>query len=796
MAANKNLDLATCTTAADAFKYPLPQVRQFHRSLTAELDEKNARLRTLVGGSYRQLLGTAETILQMREDIDIVEEKLGKVGNGCGRGVIGSMTEGLGKLQGSGRQGKQMKNLEWSAKMKVLAMCNITVGRLLKRAPTSEGGGKIERGKNLVIAAKVLVLSRLLVKSVGNMVSSRSRADEEMVDEARKKLGSLRRRLLRTVERTLERTDGDATQDDLIQALCAYSLATNSGAKDVLTHFLRIRGEALALAFDDDEEGPGVVKALELYTRTLLDVQALVPRRLADALAGLKAKALLKDESIRNLEALRLDVCERWFGDEIMFFIPYIRHDDLDGLLAVDTLRGWAKKASEVLLQGLSKVLQRKQEFKTVVALRTRILEIWIKEGGRARGFDPSIMLDGLRKVVNDRMLQLIETRLKKLHLVATEVEGTLDSWEKTKFEHGDLWDSAMLDMEVTHGATSFKQAIIARTYGRNDAVSRVFNGYQTWRQLVDEITTVLEQLKKQRWDDDLEDIEDDDILESRNRQLSEEDPTMLQKHLDSCLERAYKDLHEKVASLLVAKEDNGSFGAMSIFVLRVIRDLRSELPQSKSLQGFGLALIPQLHERLAVTVSEKSLKQYAKSFNKRSVPGRTLWEGDPELPVQPSPATFKLLNSLTLAMADLGSDLWSSKAVDVLKQYLRVEIGRTWKESLDTKTEEAVKVNKTTSNSENGQEPDLALPVDRTHTDGDEAKTIKRKEVLTQSLFDTLLLQSAFELSDKNVQDELQALRETLQSHIGLDSALQKRLPQAAKEYWKRTSLLFGLLG
>jgi hypothetical protein len=95
MAANKTLDPTTCTTASEAFRYPLPQVRQFHRGLTAQLDEKNARLRTLVGGSYRQLLGTAEMILQMREDIADVEEKLGRVGKGCGRTVI----SGLGALR-------------------------------------------------------------------------------------------------------------------------------------------------------------------------------------------------------------------------------------------------------------------------------------------------------------------------------------------------------------------------------------------------------------------------------------------------------------------------------------------------------------------------------------------------------------------------------------------------------------------------------------------------------------------------------------------------------------------------
>src|SRR5215469_17528346 len=98
MAQSKTLDPSTCTTASEAFKYSLPQVRQFHRSLTSELDEKNARLRTLVGGSYRQLLGTAEMILGMRGDIGVVEERLGRGGEGCGREVVRGKVGGLGRL--------------------------------------------------------------------------------------------------------------------------------------------------------------------------------------------------------------------------------------------------------------------------------------------------------------------------------------------------------------------------------------------------------------------------------------------------------------------------------------------------------------------------------------------------------------------------------------------------------------------------------------------------------------------------------------------------------------------------
>lgn len=790
MAANKTLDPSTCTSASEAFKHPLAQVRQFHRSLTVELDEKNARLRTLVGGSYRQLLGTAETILQMREDIEHVEEKLGRVGKGCGRGVIGGKASGLAKLNAGGRGGKKGEDLAWAAKVKVLEMCAVVVGKLLRKGGGVESGNKSGKGKNLVLAAKVLVLSRLLAKSVGDTAGKRSAEDQESVAELKKKLGTLRRKLLRAIEKSAEKVDGD--RDDLIQALSAHSLATSSGAKDVIRHFLHIRGEAMALAFDDEEQesdNPGVVRALELYTRTLLDVQALVPRRLSEALASLKTKPLLKDDSIRNLEGLRLDVCDKWFGDEILFFTPYIRHDDLEGSQAVEMLKGWAKRASEVMLEGLAKSLGQMADFKTVVAIRTRILEIWIQEGGKAKGFDPSILLNGLRKAVNDRMVSLIESRVSKLHLVATEIEGTLGVWREGVTDHQEsLWDSSLLEMDISNGASLFKQNILARTHGRTDAVSRVFRGYQTWRHLVDEISAVIAQLKKQRWDDDLEDIEDDLAVESRNALLSTEDPKMLQEHLDTSLEEAYQVLNEKISALLTTYEDSEQIGQMSVYLLRVIRDLRTELPTNISLQSFGLPLVEPLHQRLASEVSAKPVQIFSKSCTRKKVPGRALWEGNPELPVQPSPGTFKLLHSLALAMAKAGGDLWSPAALAGLKRNLRKTVAAKWGEVLNAKAE----VNGTTNGevSTDGQEA----------VDGEEKSATlevaaeKNDDVLIQTLFDVLLLQSAFEVQGADA-DELVKFGEIVDGKIELDSVAKKRVFSAAKEYWKRTALLFGLL-
>lgn len=754
-----------------------------------------------MGGSYRQLLGTAEMILEMRNNIGTVEEKLGRVGSGCGRGVIGNKAKGLAKMQDSMEEGQGTDRIRWVARLKSLEMCIILIGRLLKSSG-STGTDVLSKGvgTRLVIAAKVLVLSRLLVKSLTDSALAASRDEKQFAEELKKKWESLKARLLRAIDKTLRRTDGDEEREELSQALCAYSLTTSSGTKDVLRHLLQVRGAAMAIAFEDAgvrQDTPGILIALELYTRTLLDVQALIPRRLAEALAALKTKPLLRDDAIRGLESLRLDVCEKWFGDPILFFTPYIRHDDLEGPDAVGTLKSWAKEASEVLLSGFGNTLQHIGEFKTVVDLRSKCLEFWIKEGGKARGFDPSFVLDGLRKVINDCMVKLLESRISKLHLVGTEIEGTLGTWRSgVTDQKASLWDKDMIEMQISGGAFVFKKDILARTYGRDDAVSRAIGGYKTWRHLLDEIITVLDQLRKQRWDDDLEDIEDDASIESRNILLSKYDPEMLLDHLETSLHKAYKGLHDKISVLLNTHKESEDIGQISVYVLRIIRDIRSDLPKNASLQFFGLSLVSPLHQNLATLVSADSVESLLKSFGRNNVPGRALWEGNPELPVQSSPYTYKFLHNLSLAMASMGSDLWTPAAVRVLKDYIRSELASRCGEILQNRGENHPDpVSEATSNGAAGNGDSGLDDVDKVQIESTETDSkTKQKEALIQKLFDILVLREALQ-TKSGIEDGLQAMENAVESRVDMEPILHKRIQQGAKEFWKRTSLLFGLL-
>lgn len=803
--------ISTLTSSADAFKYSLPTIRQLHRQLDTSLDEKNARLRTLVGGSYRQLLGTAETIVNMRKDIEVVEYKLERVADGCGKGVVRKKIRGLERLGPQLDVTETTPDLSRQAKLTVLDGCVVTVRKLLRRKTVAGLETEMTKGRSLVTAAKVLVLYRLLLKSVDCTDQSGPR-----VIDLRETYAILRRRLSNVIERTLQRNSND--RDDLAEALGAYSLTASAGARDILRHFLHVRGGAIALGFEEEGFHSGthksdytIIKALELYTTTILDVQALVPKKLSESLQRLKRKALLQDSSVKELPLLRLDMAEKWFGDEILYFTPYIQHDDLEGSIAVEMLIGWGKRASEVLIQGLKGTLDNVGDFKTVVDLRTQVLEMWIREGGKAKGFDSSVMLDDLREVFNHRLVELIETRIQKLHLVGSEVEAAVVGGKTIMTsQHTGLWKHEVLEMELKNGGAEFKSAIVSHVHGRDEAVSRVVNSFETWRRLVDELLETIAQIKKQTWDDDLENLEDDLSLEDRNEILSAEDPAMLQKRVDRSLKQSFYDLHDKLATLSSTYRDTESNGAASIILLRIIREVRSDLPATVDLLPFGLSIIPELQRTLASSVSSEPIELFGKAIRKKyKSTGRALWEGTPPLPVYPSPSLFKLLHNVTTAMASAGDDLWSSAAVRTLQAILIDGTGKSWSEALATLTagtngssndqrpnSKTLQEPEDEANAKHGIEQEANVRLNGDAIEGEGLETSLQHEIITQWTFDIQVLRRYLEHPPRGESETaLFSLAEDLKRRSGLADSCLTRMQQSSQDYWKRTSLLFGLL-
>lgn len=788
-----SLDPSTLSSSKEIFSgsHTLPQIRTIHKNIHVQIEEKATRLRTQVGGSYRELLGTADTIVQMRRDNEGVQELLGTLGAQCGRAIIGAKATGLAEFT----RGQTRPEVTEAARVKILERCGLVVGRILKGAGGIGEG--VRKGDRLVLAAKVLVLSRLLLKSLGEeLIDQELRRD---VDAVKKIHDSLRRRFLRHTQKVLEAVTDDDDREDILKGMCAYSLATSSSARNVLRQYLRIREEAITIALGLDEtrhekKQEGVIQGLQLYTRTLLNVQALFPTKLSQALAGLKKAPLLADSALMQLNGLRLDVYERWCGEEIQYFTPFIHHDDLDVSQARDLLMGWANIGGKVLLSGIKATLEQMNEFKSIMELRTSVLQLWIRDGGKVRGFDPSGMQDQLREAINARMLSLLEAKVGKLRLVRSEIEATLESWREGVTDvRTSLWDESGYDMSLSNGAASFMEEVVSRLYGRNDAVSKASNSYSTWFQVIDDVKAVVESLRKQRWDNDFDEIEDEETIEERQQALSRDDPNELQEKLDTALDKSYLELDAQITELWEKRWDQPSRGATAIYLLRVIREIRNKLPDRPVPKCFGLEVIPGLQKVMVDTVATDSIRTFAGTLaTDRHVVGRPLWEGEPPLPGQPSPYVFEFLRNLSIAMGDVGMDLWSPAAARRMKEYLHWKLDEIWGQAIRSIGDKAQE-----------KEGDSERESDEEEDEQDETmqqstfKEEKQREVLIQWQFDVAYIRTFTTIQGKakGGSDALQKIEDLVAAQNGLDESSKNRIAKSAEAFWQRTNVLFGLL-
>ncbi|KAJ6784228.1 hypothetical protein PWT90_01806 [Aphanocladium album] len=789
----------------------LPQIRSLHKSLHVQIDEKSSRLRTQVGGSYRELLGTADAIVQMRRDNDEVQHVLGTMGGRCGRTVVTSKATSLKTFTAK----QEHPSASAATRLRLLEACALVSERILKGG--SGLGDGTTKGDRLVLAAKILALSRLVVKSFSDGTATPD--IRSSVEVSKKTLDALRRRLRRRVERILEKPGDDSQRPDILKALCVPSLTSSSGAKDALRFFLETRKNAMTRAFDveDGERSrtlENAMHALRLYTRTLLDVQAILPTKLPEALSNLKKHPLVEDEALQGIEHLRLDIYGRWCSEEFQYFTPFIRHDDLDGKQAREMLSSWAEDGSQCLLEGLKQTLEEMTDYKHIMELRTKVLQLWIRDGGKAKGLDPQEMQDDLRRVINGRMLTVLESKVSKLRLIGSEVDATLSEWQAgISDKQEELWDQVGYDEALAIGAAPFLQQVVSRLYGRNNAVSKAVHSYMSWYKVIDDIKDVVDALKKQRWDNDYDEVEDEETIEARQQVLGKEDPKQLQNKLDSALDKTYKELEAHLTELW-DKEKNGQHSSgVATYFLRIIRDIRSRLPSRPATEKFGLGMVPSLHAKVAEGVADAAIKDFASSgLSVRVVNGKPLWDGEPSVPNQPSPELFGFLHSLTTTMSELGVDLWTAGAVKALKQRLGDGLRVAWAKELDSvtikssqgkkegddkssKKKKGRKAKAKEEDAEEADEPEGGAVDDEKADTEDEVSPELVKDLCTQWLFDICVLQNCVG-SEEVAGKSLAAAAEQVYKHTGIaDESARKRVAKQAGEFWQRISLLFGLL-
>lgn len=749
-------DPKTLQSWEDAFAHPLPVVRKLEQQLRRNIDENRAKLRSLVGTSYRDLLGTAERIIEMDGQIQVVDGLMGEMGRRCNAGVVERVGKSYGGMK-SMREGDDSRERR-VAQTKVLQNCIAVTGRVVKR------------GGDALVAAKVLVLARLVFKSLSEMEKPPS-----VLEDLRRKLGLARKRLLGYISRSLVQRNDGGDKERTVKTLCAYSLISSVSPRDVLRYFMQVRFEQLEAKAEVPEEG-SLLRMLDLYSQTLLDTRELFPRRFADSLAQLTKVTLVKDKDVRDVRdvhELSLDVYEQWISDDVRNFHPWVRHDQLSTSEVGDALASWTKQAQECLLQGLRDALQEQTDARLVLEIRQKVLSKYLALSAKVRSDAHATALEDIRLA--------FLARLEDLAAQAAKIaDFSVIDEASSETPAASMWDLATANLDLNGGAIQFRKAVIQRQHGHSPSVASATAALDMWIERLQGFTEIISSMRTIKWDDDLE-FELDDLTEDEPLQviLSKKDPQALEARLHQETTTALQETYWMVGKSLESKSSPPILLRVVREVDRRRRGLGNRFDRLESVKAQP-TFIAALHRQVATSISEDPVQQYAQSLQKRSHTPVTLWDGTPPLPVQPCPATFRFLKTLHRQMTDAGNDFWSPDAVQAFKIHVAEQVAA----QMDiAKLSSATELSLT-----NGHADDADQAEDKENkTNGG----IASRDRLVQLQFDVLYLQRVF----GSRSGKLEGLVEDIGRQSELDATLLERLRKNASEYWKRTYLLFGLL-
>lgn len=647
-----------------------------------------------------------------------------------------------------------------------------------------------KRGGSLELAAKILVLSRHLHKKVAKDAFTSSFAEN-----VRLRLGRLRQRLLNTINRRLSSLKPDAKK--LLDAMYAFSLATNSSCSDVLRHFHHVRLNAIStITHSGASQKSQMIHGLQIWTRTMQDTQSFFPRQLATALAKLKSKPLFQDQAIRSIQEFDLEIHEMWIEDDIKNFIPYVRHDDLTISGAAQQLSSWVPSALRSYVSQLEQCLDSIDDFKSVLEIRHDCLRLWLNSRGRVIGISKSEAMNILRAAFQERLGALLSSQAESTTEIVSSVSKVLREWQDGSGEDSSsyLWDESLMSMDTAQNARALTTSVRSRLHGQSLPVIKILQEYEAWVRRINSVGSAISGLSSQKWETEEVDEDEDDLdeVEDMQHRLGKEDPGDLADRLKGCLNDSIDNITRGIGQEQRNLAGDEKSGPKAVFLLRVLREMKQKLPDGASPRDVNFPYISDLHRLVAAPIVDKYIPVYHKAISKAAtginVPIRLLWDGAPELPIVPSAWPFRLLRSVHNEMSAIGLDIWTAKAAEELKILLQSAL-----------TDELKRVHDTLKKSDeykNGSEKPIVNG--NTETEGEDDQSIAEVAIQDsdiQLLFDVEYLEAALHSKDDESATAMTTFSSGLMQKIDFPAESARRIKTSAKEYWKRSCLLFALL-
>ena len=666
--------------------------------------------------------------------------------------------------------------------------------------------GILRKDGSFLLAAKILVISRLLYKKLADELTNLT-----YIDRIRARLGMLRLRLLKRIDGRLNVLHEKA--DGLLGAMCAYSLVTSSSAMDVLRHFHRRRLEAISFHDPDKEiEAFKILEALRLWFQTIKDAHSIFPRQLAMNLEHLKSMPLLSDQELHSVPEFDYDVHEPWIGEDIKNFKPYVRHDDLLVDASVEQVSGWAADALKELIQRLQRLLNNMLDASGVAKLRRNFIGLWLLGQSRTSGIGGRSVLNSFRDSFNDRLNELVRYRAGSLKEVMSRITDTVRRMrpKEDNIVHS-LWDYSKGSPSHLRGTATFASGLRAEYRGEGNQMLAIMQTYQDWFARVKDLEVVIDEMKHMEWNVDSDETIDFDYMEDDIlKLLTDTDPVSLQTTMLKAIRDAFAALQNSLNMLTDEFDRESDSKPGIVFVLRVLRDMRQQLPKTLEVGDDLLSSISHLNKILSRFIVDDLMIKHGVSI-KRSISnvtlrGKSLWDGNPELPVLPSPWVFKLLKDFQLLLTDVGHDIWNQRAVETVKESLcqRLADHLSASEMNGQSSSDVIADDSRNGTLDKGSVSKHFHELNHAHETSsleDTAKNLRSdfNDWKLQHLFDLMYLDTAFHIDVKLYPRTAEG--HFLRSHHGVEDVsatvgnIYDNVESNASEYWKKTSILFGLL-
>lgn len=612
-------------TWQDAFQnQSVSSIRAAEKQLRAGVLRDREKLRALVGNNYRELLSTAEKIVTLADQTRTAESSISDLSQAC-----------------------KPRNIE----SQILAPpADTTSAAQLKFLDsTLRSALKAVKARSLVLASKLLILSRLLLKHLES-----TNIGTRTTQWLQNRLKATRQQLMQAIDFVL--IQPTTTTKSLAQTIVAYCLITSSPSTDALKHFQNVRAQRIAQSLPPDKSGKAARQVLQAKCHyliaTVAALKALSGRIVNELLNDIQKKPIVEGDDITALETLQLDLYQPLLPSDVVTFTPYFKRATFTSSELRTNAQDWVNGSFDSIAADLESLITR-MRLPVVLSIRYEILDIILPSCFSA--FLHQSALDKLRAVFNTRVIQLVEEQARAVGVVA---EKALEAQSVSVQEI--FWESRVAQPDKTRSTNDYINRLRKSHLGIHNDLLFSIRGLQKWANGCDTVKRELLDIGKTRWRDKLEDFdeEDEDEAQSLINDLSKTDPEQYSaKFLTALREACDRSVQQFVvlANKTTADMSTGSETSSIISSLRLGREFNIIL--STIVSGYDTTDLNEAITNLQNSLAERTTADLfamlesveptdSKKFSTEDLPSPT--------------AVCALRNLASVMLKNGGIDLWT----------------------------------------------------------------------------------------------------------------------------------------